>query len=74
MKDRLIPFGWALALFLLAGCQQEMETEIATRVTPEEKERDMERKKYSMRKYRLWMWRMETGLRLIRLRESRGAV
>ena len=38
MKDRLIPFGWALALFLLAGCQQEMETEIATRVTPEEKE------------------------------------
>lgn len=38
MKDRLIPFGWALALFLLAGCQQEMETEIATRVTPEEKQ------------------------------------
>lgn len=38
MKDRLFPFGWALALFLLAGCQQEKMTEIATRVAPEEKE------------------------------------
>ena len=38
MKDRLFPFGWTLALFLLAGCQQEIETAVSTRVTPQEKE------------------------------------
>ena len=42
MKDRLFPSGCILALFLLTGCQQEMEmkTEIATRVNAEEKEPD----------------------------------
>ena len=40
MKDKLFPMGWAAALILLTGCQQEMVTEVATKAAFQEPEQE----------------------------------